>query len=152
MTLGVFGMGVIVYKIVRVFIGIALILTICAETDDRLSQTEIVELVNSNIDILKEDIANNDFSRTEQIPGIKKVEEDNGIIDFYCGGYGFGSATAYCGFYYTTGDDISAIWCAGPIEAIVPDGNGFTYREYCGDNYYYTEKICENFYYYKASF
>ena len=35
---------------------------------------------------------------------------------------------------------------------LAPSGNGFEWQEANGDNWYYTEHICGNFYYYEASF
>ena len=115
----------------------------CSQIDDRLSKESIFALVENNF---------SGFEKTQRIKGIQSVEAEEEIIDFYCGGAGFGSSRSYCEFYYITEDDITAIWCAGPEEEMVEDGEGYFYRQKDGDNYYYTEKICENFYYYEASF
>jgi len=124
----------------------------CRLMDDRMSKQKIFTTVESNLATIQEDIENNDFTNTLKIKGIQEVNVGEEIIEFYCGGAGFGPSTSYCGFYYTTDDDISAVWCAGPAEQIIKEGDGFVYREEGGDNYYYTEKICDNFYFYESSF
>ena len=74
-------------------------------------------------------------------------------MDFSCGGVGIGSATTYVGFYYTPDHNISAVWCApSSPDSMTPLGNGYEWQEPNGDNRYYTEHICGNFYYYEASF
>ena len=117
------------------------------------SKEKIFTLVEQNVSEIKKDIKNNDFTFSKNLKGIKDINiQNNGIIDFYCGGAGFGSSTSYCGFYWSENDSISDIWCEGAKDEIKTDGSGFSYHEVNGDNYYYTEKICDHFYYYTASF
>jgi len=116
---------------------------------DHLSKKQIFALVSDNEELLLQCIAENDFEKAYAIKGISYISVEEKIIEFGCGGSGFGSGTSYYGFYYTTDDNMTAIWCAGPV---VPDGRGYSWTEENGDNRYYTEKICDCFYYYEASF
>ena len=84
---------------------------------------------------------------------IKQIEDDDEAVDFSCGGAGVGSGTSYVGFYYTPDNDMTAVWCAPSSSLmLVPCGDGYEWWEPNGDNHYYTEHICGNFYYYEASF
>jgi hypothetical protein len=59
---------------------------------------------------------------------------------------------------YSKEDDIKAVWCAPslPEHTLIPCDDGYIWKEVWtdegGDNTYYTEKICENIYYYEAHF
>ena len=74
-------------------------------------------------------------------------------MDFDCGAGGFGSETAYRGFYYSEEEDLYAPWCAPPPEELlISRDGGFFWEEAQGDNTYYVEKICEGFFYYEGTF
>lgn len=125
----------------------------CDSMDNRISKDVIFALVTENESLLLDDIKNNNFDASKGLDGINKIVTSEDIIEFSCGGAGFGPSTAYCGFYYTEDDNITAIWCAPESETdLVPYENGFLYEQENGDNRYYTEKICENFYYYEAAY
>lgn len=70
----------------------------------------------------------------------------DGIIKFRCIAYGILTASVEAGFYYSPDDEPDNItgWLHGEL---VEDGNGYSYSDGT-DNRYYTERICENFYYY----
>ncbi len=120
--------------------------------DDSLSKEEIFKLVNNNYSIILDDISENDFEDTKKLKGVKEVDPDTEIVDFYCGGKGLGSSTSYYGFYYSPDGLPKCRSDFGRIELLEPDGNGFSIKYYEGDNRYYTEKIRDNFYYYEAHF
>ena len=74
-------------------------------------------------------------------------------VDFYCGGKGIAPSSQDYGFYYTEDDLPKAIWCGVKYcddSLLVEDGDGYS-TDY-QHNYYYTEKIRDNFYYYEAHF
>lgn len=76
-------------------------------------------------------------------------------VSFYCGGTGIGSATNYYGFYYSFDGLPKDYWCGtsfGSPGMLKPDGDGFSIKNSNDDDYYYTEKITDNFYYYEAHF
>lgn len=134
-------------------LGGAFFLFLISTGDDRTDKGNIIEFVCENQDQLLKAIDDGDFSAFENQGFIKGVDASDTVVDFYCGGFGVGSATSYVGFYYTPENDMAAMWCAPSSAALlIPSGNGFVWREPNGDNRYYTEHICGDFYYYEASF
>ena len=130
-----------------------LVLTSCRiPLDDRESKKTVIEYVNDNTDLILKSIKSGDYSEIEKSDIIKKIDEREDCIDFFCGGSGFGSATIYGGFFYSPNDDMYAIWCASPRDSLSPRGKGYYWEEPYGDNYYYVEKICDNIFYYYAHF
>ena len=120
--------------------------------DDSADKDEVFEFVCENEKELLEAIECNDFSQYENKGFIKDIDADETAVDFSCGGAGVGSGTSYVGFYYTAVHDMTAVWCASSVDALVPCGNGFGWQQPDGDDRYYTEQIIGHFYYYEASF
>ena len=125
------------------------------------AQAQATRVCMDNLDVLLSDIAQNDFTRTEQISNdgrsisVQSVEcsEDTGkpvFVDYLCDARPFGLNTAFWGFYYSADDDMTRIWCAG--EPLVPFQNGYTYHQPDGDDCYYTEPITDHFFYYEAHY
>lgn len=131
-------------------------ITLLSCESKKVTKEDIYNFVFENKEMLLESIENKDFDEVEKLKIIEKIknkeisEDEKQLVEFLCGGSGFASATSYYGFYYTEDNDISAIWCAGPKEEMVPDGKGYSF--YSGDDRYYTEEICDKFYYYEAAF
>lgn len=133
--------------------GGAFFLFLIAASDDRADKENIAAFVETHQDELLTCIQTHDYSALEKYKMIKSIDVGNGAVEFSCGGAGVGSGTAYCGFYYTAENDMTAVWCApSSADALTPCGNGFVWHETHGDNRYYTENICEYFFYYEASF
>ena len=121
--------------------------------DDRADKEDIFVYVRENEDALSQAIENGTYSDFENEGVIKDISADDEVVGFYCGGAGMGGETSYIGFYYSPKNDMAAIWCAPEsAEDLIPSGNGYEWLEPHGDNRYYTEHICGNFYYYEASF
>lgn len=121
--------------------------------DDRASKEEIFEFVQTHESELLCAIESENLSSFEGQSIVQEINVEKELIDFYCGGAGFGSATSYVGFYYSPEDNMTAIWCAPESSApLLPCGNGFEWLQTDGDNRYYTENIRGHFYYYEASF
>lgn len=120
--------------------------------DDRASKSAVTSFVNAHQDALVQAIEARDFSEFENKGIIKDIRASGRTVEFSCGGVGIGSGTAYVGFYYAPDRNMSTLWCAPSTAALTPEGNGFLWKEPQGDNQYYTEHICGNFYYYEASF
>ena len=134
-------------------LGGAVFLALIAAGDDRADKDEVFEFVCENEEELLKAVENEDYSALENQGFIKDIDADETVVDFSCGGAGVGSGTFYVGFYHTPDDDMTAVWCAPTSAgALTPSGNGFEWQEPNGDNRYYTEHICGNFYYYEASF
>lgn len=134
-------------------LGGAYFLYLVATGNDSADKDDVFEFVCKNEEELLTAIRNGDFSAFENQGFIKDIDVDETVVDFSCGGAGVGSGTSYVGFYYTPDNDMTAVWCApSSASSLVPCGNGFEWWEEKGDNRYYTEHICGNFYYYEASF
>lgn len=134
-------------------LGSALFLFLVATGDDSADKDDVFEFVCENEEALLKAIENGDVSAFENKGFIKDIDADEAVVDFSCGGAGVGSGTSYVGFYYTAENDMTAVWCApSSARTLTPSGNGFEWQETNGDNRYYTEHICGNFYYYEASF
>lgn len=133
--------------------GCVFFLSLIASGDDRAEQTDIFQFVRKNENTLLQAIESGDFSAFEKYPMIKQITPYETYVEFGCGGYGIGSATSYVGFYYTAENDMCAIaYSPSSASELKPCGNGYEWKEPNGDNRYYTEHICGNFYYYELSF
>lgn len=134
-------------------LGGALFLFLAVTSDNSADKADVFEFVSKNEKELLNAINGGNFSAFENKGFIKAITADETVVDFSCGGAGVGSGTSYVGFYYTPDNDMTAVWCAPPsVSSLIPSGNGFEWQEPNGDNRYYTEHICGNFYYYEASF
>ncbi len=134
-------------------LGRAFFLFLVATGDDRAEKDDILEFVRENEKELLTAIENGDFSAFENTGFIKDIDADDLSVDFSCGGYGIGSGSFDVAFFYTPNNDMTAAWCApSSSDSLIPSGNGFEWKEPNGDNRYYVEHICGNFYYYEASF
>ena len=122
--------------------------------DDSLSKKQIFSLVNKNCELLNECSDKNDYSEIEKLKGVKEVTFENEVLDVYCGGSGFGSATNDYGFYYSPSDKPLVVWCGHISEnnSLFREGTGYSLKNSNDDNWYYTEKIRENFFYYESHF
>ena len=131
----------------------AFFLFLVATGDDSADKDEVFDFVSENEEELLKAIEAGDYSAFENQGFIKDIDANETVVDFSCGGAGVGSGTSYVGFYYTPENDMAAVWCApSSASALTPSGNGFEWQQPNGDNRYYTEHICGNFYYYEASF
>lgn len=133
--------------------GGATLLFLSTTVGDRADKDNVFEFVCEEEAALLRAIEDGDFSAFEKKGFVKNVDADPNVVEFACGGAGIGSSTSYVGFYYTADHDMMAVWCAPPSGSfLTPSRNGFEWQEPNGDNWYYTEPICGNFYYYEASF
>lgn len=134
-----------------------------------LSEKQIITLVEKNDPLLRE--VSSELSGLEwriideenvsefsdnvaealDIKGLEYINvHDNGVIEFNCGGWGFGSQTRYCGFYYSPADEPQNIMFDEPLTHHGSDS--WAWQEHGGDNTFQTSKILDNFYYYTESF
>ena len=133
--------------------GGAILLFLVATGDDSADKADVIAFVCENEEALLLDIEKGDFSAYKNTEFIKNINAEETVVDFSCGGAGIGSGTSYVGFYYSSENNMTAVWCAPSSEdSLTPSEEGYAWQESNGDNYYYTEHICGNFYYYEASF
>ena len=132
-------------------VGIAAFFVLDVIGDDRAEKDEIVAFVCENEEELLGAIEAGDFSAFENQGFINDINTDALVVDFHCGGAGHGPNTAYVGFFYTAYNDMTAVWYV-PSSEMIPLGDGYEWLEPDGDNRYYAEHICGNFYYYEQSY
>jgi len=142
------------YKIALiVFICIIAIIQFRCSINSNKSKIKVI--VNNNLDVLSEVIENNDYDKAYKIDGIDKIRSYNlgnneVFIDFYCYGFGIAPSGIYYGFYYVSNDE--PLGFQAERVKLERDGVGWKWKQPKGDNYYYTEKIADNWYYYEAGF
>lgn len=133
--------------------GTVFLSTLVAIGDDRAEKEDIFSFVTEHEEELLQAIKQNDFSDFKNNGIIHGVYASGTAVEFSCGGAGMGSNTTYVGFFYSPSDDMTAVWCApSSKDLLMPSGDGFVWEEDVGDNRFYTEKICDCFYYYEASY
>ena len=134
-------------------LGILYMRMLVRNSDDRAGREAVIKYVLANEALLSYCIRSGDYEALDGSGIITDISVQSDHVDFGCGGAGIGPETAYCGFYYTENDDMSAPWCANHYgETLQPSGSGYIWKESGGDNVYYTEQICGHFYYYEAYF
>ncbi len=92
----------------------------------------------------------------EELDGVLRVHNmavpgyDDGVLQFLCIAEGIAPAGFEAGFYYSPDDEPILIgWGLSPEPAeLTEDGEGYSWTDGT-DNSYYTERICEHFYYYQ---
>ena len=120
-----------------------------------LDKENVKSLVIDNLEFLNECIENKNYDKIVELAEVKnkqfwKNDSDGIIIEYFCKGYGIVPAGLYTGFYYTSVDEPTGF--QGATHKLTKTKNGWEWREPNGDNFDYTEKITENWYYYKAGF
>ena len=164
---------ILVLTVVLVLSVARIVIAINSRPQNFNKREAIFQIVLQNRQTILEDTEQDDFSRTlalfggwEKKPSITK--EGEGVF-FYCYGTGFGPSTAYIGFYYAPWDgpapipDILPPWAKyfsvegeELAQYLEPEENGFAWHETeidpGGDNNYYTEKICDHFWYYRLDY
>lgn len=93
------------------------------------------------------------WDNLEGVPWVHTYHTYRGeLIEFECIAEGILTSSFQAGFYYTPDDEPAYVgWFLGNrLDELVEDGDGWSYSDGT-DNRYYTERICENFYYYTES-
>ena len=110
-------------------------------------------------DVIDAAVKQEQYDDAESLNWIKSVDVYGGYVDFYCGGRGMGSQTAYSGFFFTSDDDPLAMWRNNKrgrhdmtAADFVETADGWEYREsdhrYGGDNVFIIRKLVPCYYYY----
>lgn len=122
------------------------------EQYQRVRDKENIEsLVIDNLEFLNECIEIEDYDKIVELTKVKnkknwKNDSDGIIVEYFCKGYGIVPAGQYTGFYYTSIDEPTGF--EGGAYKLTKTKNGWEWNEPNGDNFYYTEKITDNWYYY----
>ena len=86
----------------------------------------------------------------DDLEGVLEVSAyDGGIIKFMCVSEGIVTSGVEAGFYYSP-DDTPAYVGWFPNIRLTEDGDGWSWSDGT-DNRYFTQRICENIYYYTES-
>lgn len=143
------------YKNVIIFISILIIIM----SFFGFKKEKVFFIVYTHKDFLNECIENQTYEKASKIIGIEKItpypiSNKDKFVDFYCSGSGLVPNSVYYGFYYIS-NDMPLGFQAQPVE-FTPDGDGWRWEEKWenpnSDNWMYTEKITDNWYYYEAGF
>jgi hypothetical protein len=111
---------------------------------------DVFRFVEENQQLLLAEVHQKDYTQTMENGMVAMIFELEHAVNFYCGGEGVFDSSHMYGFYYSY--DGQAVGVSETEEwadsaDLTPSGNGYA-GEYSG-NQYYTEKICENFWYYE---
>ena len=86
----------------------------------------------------------------DDLEGVMEVRSySGGIVKFMCVAEGIMTSSVEAGFYYSP-DDTPVYVGWFPNIKLAEDGDGWSWSDGT-DNRYFTEHICENFYYYTES-
>ena len=72
------------------------------------------------------------------------------MVEFIVSSFGVGSSPIYKGFYYSPNDE--PLGFQGTDVEWQPEGDGWKWEESQGDNFEYTEKIMEKWYWFEMHF
>lgn len=118
-------------------------------------KNKIFKMVTDNIELLNESVSSGEYDEAYKIKGIEDISTyrtSTGrlYIDYYCYGFGIVPSSIYYGFCYVAED--KPIGFQGTDVKLTKSGSGWAWQEPSGDNYCYTEKITDHWYYYEAGF
>jgi len=111
-----------------------------------------MEVIDEDDNVSFTSLKNDIFSGVFDIDGVMGIDfwysEEHFSVTFNCGGTGFGNATSDFGFYYA--EDNLPVCMYGSDELMARSGDGWTWQdEKNSNNIYYTERITENWFYYR---
>lgn len=114
---------------------------------------KVLNVFEENKDIIIERLENDSLEENidwYDLEGVIRTGKyKDGVIEFACVSEGILTSSVVAGFYYSPSDEAYIVeWFSG--EELKEDGNGFSYTDGF-DNIYYTERIEDNFYYFKTS-
>lgn len=115
--------------------------------ENKIVLLELVNEIKSSTDIDENAIIKN-MPKNIKICGVYKSEQNN-YIDFSVD-EGFTSSSHYYGFYYSPENEVKFIM--GVPGEIYEFENGYKKCEQGNEDWYYTEKIVDNFYFYEAHY
>ena len=105
-----------------------------------------------NREIFLKAAAEDDFSAVDELRWVSEVKHHSGYVDISCGAAGMGPSTRYWGLFYSETDDLLAEDWVHAGEDLVPEGNGYRWKEENGDNEYYVEPLGDHYFYWEAKF
>ena len=142
-------------KFIQLAILCAAILFTCTACGDRLTLKErVLAVFEEQKDMIREKIADSDAEdkvEWDDLEGVIYINpgyiNPDVVIPFECVAEGILTSSVQAGFYYSPDDEPAIVGWAWNMGKLVEEGDGYSCSDGT-DNYYYTERICENFYYY----
>ena len=121
-------------------------LWLMSRSDDHMTYSGIERLILENRDALEEDIPAGRAAEWEGRLGIESVSEDeNGCIDFSCGGWGIVPEGGYTGFYFSPDDQPFDIMHFTDGLLTPYEGGWFWEADEGSDNTFRTRRVTEGF-------
>lgn len=76
--------------------------------------------------------------------------KQRGRVEFLTSGFGLGSGTSYKGVYYSASD--RPLGAMGTVISFEPHEDGYIWKQPDGDNWQYTERIMDNWFWFEVHF
>ena len=116
---------------------------------------DIFKLVETNYNTIVAACENKDADALYAIDGVEGVNIVDGYVLVFCCGQGIAPSSQDYGFYYTVENLPVAVNCNNEIigtnDELTAEGNGYKYYDE-GGNYFYTEHIKGNIYFYSNNY
>lgn len=114
------------------------------------------KIVIEHLEFLNETIESEKYERVLELEGVQEINirknnKDSLIIEYFCKGAGIAPAGRYAGFYYTS-ENQPVGFDGTALNFTKTKNGGWRWEEENGDNYEYTERIADHWYYYEAGF
>lgn len=136
-----------------IFLCMAVILIFAACGNGPTDKERVLAVFEEQEELIREKIADyvaGDKVEWDDLEGVLRVSVlFNKTIEFECIAEGILTSSFQAGFYYSPDDEPAYVgwFMYSSLDELVEDGDGYSYSDGT-DNRYYTERICENFYYY----
>lgn len=119
------------------------------------SKRKIFRFVEKNYDAIVEACVNEDADALSAIDGVTKVKVTGGYVIVFCQGAGIAPSSQDYGFYYSEDSIPVTVGCNLEIMCqtweLIPEGDGYYYISH-DHNYFYTEHIKDNIYFYSNAY
>lgn len=137
-------------RLAALLLGMLLLLTAC--TDRAAVKNSILSMYTQNEQAFTDAAASGNFSALSGLKGVEKVYQTKEYVDIYCYGTGIAPSSSTFGIFYSAADNLWVGYGLPQEGELVPEGNGYRYRQPDGDNQYYVEPLGNHYFYYEASF
>ena len=113
-------------------------------------KSEIFQCVSENKEKLAADIAAKEYANALSLGVVVAVNSSDQCVIYDCGGQGIAPSSTSFGFYYSYNDEPHVVTeTSYYYYGLGLNSEGKGYSANIDHNYYYTEKICENFWYFE---
>lgn len=139
-----------------ILLAFVLLLSLAGSYERYRTKENTRKIVIEHLEFLNETIESEEYERVLELEGVQKLNfrknnEDSLIIEYFCKGAGIAPAGRYAGFYYTS-ENQPVGFDGTALNFTKTKNGGWRWEEENGDNYEYTERIADHWYYYEAGF